>query len=125
MLNGLLIFFNDESMLPWKKIESIISCSVINCIIRSNLKSEHKQINCLIPFRSVRKLIFTIKKILFDSGLCVIAEDRPLWLNKMVRYNNKSLFYGEMVNAGITHYGHLLGLDGLIMEYDDVVIAHV
>jgi len=121
------LFFNDECMLPWKKIECIISCSDINYVIRSNLNVEHKQIKCLIPFRSVRNLIYryTIKKIMFGSGLCVIAEGyRPLWLNKMVRCNNKSLFFGEMVNAGIIDYGHLLGLDGIIMEYNDVAIAY-
>jgi len=26
-------FFNDECISSWKKVESIISCSVLNCVI--------------------------------------------------------------------------------------------
>jgi len=72
-------------------------------ILNSNINNQ-----MLIPFPSLRKLIFTLKKIMFDTGSCNIVEDRPLWLNKMVRYRNVSLFYDDMVNAGITDYGHLL-----------------
>ena len=48
------------------------------------------------------------------------ADDKPLWLNKLLRYRRKTLFNEEFVNAGIFDYGHIINLDVELMQYDSI-----
>ena len=54
--------------------------------------------------------------------MCEPIQNKPLWLNKLVRLNKAVLYNEEFVNAGIVDYGHLINLAGEILDYDGVTI---
>jgi len=74
----------------------------------------------LVPFRSLRDAIYIFRKPISETDVCQSFDDRPLWLNKAVRYKIVPLWNAEMVNAGITDYGHLLDSNGELQEYDKI-----
>ena len=91
---------------------------VLNCVINSNQNIDHVQIKKLIPFRTLRKFIDTMQKLSSSSCLCNPIQNKPLWLNKLVRLNKAVLYNEEFVNAGIIDYGHLVHSAGETLEYD-------
>ena len=57
-----------------------------------------------------------------DSYTCLSEpiQNKPLWLNKLVRLNKTVLYNEEFVNAGIVDYGHLINSAGELWDYDGV-----
>ena len=52
--------------------------------------------------------------------MCEPIQNKPLWLNKLVRLNKTVLFNELFVNAGIVDYGHLINSAGELLDYDGV-----
>ena len=53
--------------------------------------------------------------------MCEPIQNKPLWLNKLVRLNQAVLYNEEFFNAGIVDYGHSINLAGKILDYDRVI----
>ena len=94
-----------------------VTTPILNCVIRSNLSIEHVQIKKLIPFRTLRNLINTMQKLYSYACLCETIQNKPLWLNKLVRLNKAVWYNEEFVNVGIVAYGHLINSAGEILDY--------
>ena len=103
-----------------KIIESATNTVILNCIISSNLNTEHVQIKKLISFRTLRILIDIMQKLRSSGCLCDPIKNKPLWLNKLVRSNKAVLYNEELANAGIVECGHLINSAGEILDYDRV-----
>ena len=73
----------------------------------SNLNIEHDQIKKLIPFRTLRTLINTMRKLYSYACLSEPIQNKPLWVNKLVRFDKAVLYNEEFVNVGTVDYGHL------------------
>ena len=52
--------------------------------------------------------------------MCEPIQNKPLWLNKLVRLNKTVLYNEVFVNAGIVDYGHLINSAGELLDYDGV-----
>ena len=113
-------FLDDNFVSQWKIVESTVKTPILNCVISSNLNIEHVQIKKLIPFRTLRNLIITMQKLYSYTCLCEPIQNKPLWLNKLVRLNKAVLYNEEFVNAGIVDYGHLINSAGEILDYGGV-----
>ena len=74
----------------------------------------------MIPFRTLGNLINTMQKLYFYTCLCEPIQNKPLWLNKLVRLNKAVLYNEVFVNAGIVNYGHLINSAGELLDYDGV-----
>ena len=74
----------------------------------------------LIPSRTLRNLIITMQKLYSYTSLCEPIQNKPLWLNKLVRLNKAALYNEKFVNTGIVDYGHLINSAGEILDYDGV-----
>ena len=113
-------FLDDNFTSKWKIVESTVRTLILNCVISSDLDIEHVQIKKLISFRTLRNLIKTIQKLYSYACLCEPIQNKPLWLNKLVRLNKAVLYNEEFVNAGITDYGQFVNSVGEILDYDGV-----
>ena len=85
-------FSDDNFASQWKIVESTVKTPLLNCLISSNLNVEHVQIKKLIPFRTLRNLINTMQKLYSYTCLCEPIQNKPLWLNKLVRLNTVRLY---------------------------------
>ena len=113
-------FLGDNFVSQWKIVESSVKTLILNCVISSNLNIEHVQIKKLILFRTLRNLINTMLKTYSYTCLCEPIQNKPSWLNKLVRLNKAVLYNEEFDNAGIVDYGHLINSAGEILDYDRV-----
>ena len=109
-------FLDDNFVSQWKIVESTFKTPILNCVISSNLNIEHVQIKKL----TLRNLINTMQKLYSYACLCEPIQNKPLWLNKLVRLNKAVLYNEELVNAGIVDYGHLINSAGEILDHDRV-----
>ena len=112
-------FLDDNFDSQWKIVESTVKTPILNCVISSNLNIEHAQM-ILIPFQTLRNLIDTMQKLYSYTCLCEPIQNKPLWLNKLVRLNKAVLYNEEFVNAGIVDYGHFINSAGELLDYDGV-----
>ena len=113
-------FLDDNFVSQWKIVKSTVKTPILNCVISSNLNIEHVQIKKLIPFRTLRNLVNTMQKPYSYACLCEPIQNKPLWLNKLVRLNKAVLYNEEFVNPRIVDYGHLINSAGEILDYDRV-----
>ena len=61
-----------------------------------------------------------MQKLYSPACLYEPLQNKPLWLNKLVRINKAVLYNEKFVNAGIVDYGHLINLAGEILDYERV-----
>ena len=62
-----------------------------------------------------------MQKLYSYTCLCEPIQNKPLWLNKLVRLNKAVLYNEEFVNAKIVDNGHLIDSVGEILDYDEVI----
>ena len=72
----------------------------------------------MIPFRVSKNLINTMQKLYSCACLCKPIQNKPLWLNKLVRLNKAVLYNKEFVKPGIIDCGHLINSIGEVLDYD-------
>ena len=94
----------------------------LNCALLSNLNVEQNQMKNFIPFRALRNLIDTARKLDKCTSLCraAVRDKQNLFgLNNLLRYRRKAIFNEEFVNAGIFWFrSH--NSDGELMQYDSI-----
>ena len=59
-----------------------------------------------------------MQKLRSSACLCNPIQNKPLWLNKLVRLNKAVLYNEEFVNAGIVDCGHLINSASELLDYD-------
>ena len=89
--------FDSNYVGSWKCIEKMcLEENLFFCILRSNLKMNNKLIKKLVFFRDFKNSILTLKIILkiIDHHF----DESYLWLNKLIKYQNKPTFIKEFYN---------------------------
>ena len=69
------------------------------CTLRSNLKMNNMLIKKLVVLKNSKNSILTLKTIL--KTIDHHFDELYLWLNKLVKYQNKPIFLEEFYSVGI------------------------
>ena len=76
------------------------------CILRSNLKMNNMLIKKFVVLKNSKNSILTLKTIL--KTLDHHFDKSYLWLNKLVKYQNKPIFIEEFYSVGIYDFQQLI-----------------
>ena len=85
------------------------------CILRPNLKINNMLIKILVFVKNSKNLILNLKTML--KTLDHHFDESYLWLNKLVKYQNKSIFIEEFYNVGIYNFQQLITFYGQLNHY--------
>ena len=80
------------------------------CILRSNLKMNNMLIKKLVVLKNSKNSILTLKTIL--KTIDHHFDESYLWLNKLVKYQNKPIFIEEFYSVGIYDFQQLITSHG-------------
>ena len=92
--------FDSNYVSAWKYIEKMcLKENLFFCILRSNLKMNNMLIKKLVVTKNSKNSILTLKTIL--KTIDHHFDESYLWLNKLVKYQNKPIFIEEFYSFGI------------------------
>ena len=110
--------FDSDYVSAWKYIENMCQENLFFCILRSNLKMNNMLIKKLVVLKNSKNLILTVKTIL--KTIDHHFDESYLWLNKLVKYQNKPIFIEEFYSLGIYHFQQLITSHGQLKSYDEL-----
>ena len=111
--------FDSNYVGTWKYIEKMcLKENVFFCILRSNLKMNKMLIKKLVVIKNSKTLILTLKIVL--KILDHHFDESYLWLNKLVKYQNKPIFIEEFYSVGIYDFQQLITSHGQLRSYDEL-----
>ena len=111
--------FDSNYVSAWKYIEKMcLKENLFFCILRSNLKMNHMLIEKLVVLKNSKNSILTLKTIL--KTIDHHFDELSLWLNKLVKYQNKPIFIEEFDSVGIYDFQQLITSHGQLKSYDEL-----
>ena len=111
--------FVNNHVSAWKYIEKMcLKENLFFCILRSNLKMNNMLIKKLAFLKNSKHSILTLKTIL--KTIDHHFDESYLWLNKLVKYQNKPIFIEEFYNVGIYDFQQLITSHGQLKSYDEL-----
>ena len=109
------IFFDETSCPLWKQLETtLISDSLIKCVLCSNLRKNNRLISSLVPLRFMLLGLHAAKQLLSYNS----EVERFLWLNSAVKHKRRPLYIEEFVAAGVYYHAQLLEMNNYLC-FDD------
>ena len=111
--------FDSNCVSTWKYIEKMcLKENLFFCILRSNLKMNNMLTKKLVFLKNSKDSILTLKTILkiIDHHF----GESYLWLNKLVKYQNKTIFIEEFYSVGIYDFQQLITYHGQLKSYDEL-----
>ena len=92
--------FDSNYVSTWKYIEKMcLEENLFFCILRSNLKMNNMLIKKLVFSKNSKNSVLSLKTIL--ETIDHHFDESYLWLNKLVKYQDKPIFIEEFYNVGI------------------------
>ena len=91
------------------------------CILRSTVNEDDK-------YDDYQTGLFTLYPLCLLALRCTIdvsevfCDNKLLWLNTGVKYQNKPMLIGEFLKVGIFHFNQLINLEGEIMSDLDLAL---
>ena len=112
--------FDGNYVSTWKRIEKLcLKKNLFFSILRTNLKMNNMRIKKLVFLKNSKNLILTLKT-LFET-IDYHFDEPCLWLNKLVKYQNKPIFIEEFYNVGIYDFQQIITSHGQLKTYDELV----
>ena len=97
------------------------TCFFFFCILRSTVNEDDK-------YDDYQTGLFTLYPLCLLALRCTIdvsevfCDNKLLWLNTGVKYQNKPMLIGEFLKVGIFHFNQLINLEGEIMSDLDLAL---
>ena len=102
-----------------KNIEkSCIEENLFFCFLRSTIKLNSMCITKKIILRFTNISLLTLRQVLFDKN--DYSDQKFLWFNRAIKYQNKSMFIEEFYKAGIFDFDQLLKSVDQLYTYDEI-----
>ena len=120
---GVVKLFDENYTAAWKTLENLcIDENLFFCILRSNVKMTNMMITKLAFLRFTRSTLLALRSTIDVSE--IFCDNKFLWLNKAVKYQNKPMLIKEFLKIGIFHFKQLTDSDGEIISYDDLALLN-
>ena len=84
------------------------------------MKMTNMMITKLAFLRFTQSTLLALKSTIDVSE--IFCDNKFLWLNKAVKYQNKPMLIEEFLKVGIFHFKQLT--DGVIISYDDLALLN-
>ena len=110
--------FDSNYVSTWKYIEQMCLKENLFFCIRLNSKMNNILIKKLVFLKNSKNSILTLKTIL--KTIDHHFDESYLWLNKLVKYQNKPIFIEELYNVGIYDFQQLTISHGELESYDEL-----
>ena len=120
---GVVKLFDENYTAAWKTLENLcIDENLFFSILRSNMKMTNMMITKLAFLRFTRCTLLALRSAIYVSE--IFRDNKFLWLNKAVKYQNKPMLIEEFLKVGIFHFKQLTDSDGEIITYDDLALLN-
>ena len=97
---GVVKLFDENYTAAWKTLENLcIDENLFFCILRSNMKMTNMMITKLAFLRFIRCTLLAFRSTIDVSE--IFCDNKFLWLNKAVKYQNKPMLIEEFLKVGI------------------------
>ena len=114
--------FNKDYSASWKIIKNLcLPDNLFFCVLRSNCRPNNMIVNNLISLRFSKSSLKTLK-VFLEASDEIKTGNKFLWLNKVVKYQNKPILNDEFFNAGIHDFYQLVKTNGDLFSYDEIAI---